>query len=131
MHLRCPDIQQWETLNLVGSSDIAAHNYLYTPNYSLAYLNADVGLCLDNRQWTSRSEAHVDWPAGYTDRITGLPYSYVQSTNSATLGCGGGGGGGGGGCYQTCSGANGPADGAAEPDLTAAPVTVTAVATAG
>ena len=123
------DIRQWETLSLVGSG-FEVPKYLFTPNYSLAYLQADAGVCLDGRQWTSRSEAWVDWPAGYTDKYTGLPYSYVQSTNSAALACGSGGGGG-GGCAVACSGADGTVDGAAAPDLTAAPVTVTAVATSG
>jgi hypothetical protein len=125
------DIQQWETLSLVGSG-FTVPKYLFTPNYSVAHLGADAGVCLDGRQWTSHSEAWVDWPAGYTDKYTGLPYSYVQSTNTVALACGSGGGGGGdGGCAVACPGASGPADGAAEQNLTAAPVTVTAVATSG
>jgi len=127
------DILQWETLSLDGSS-VRVPKFVFTPNYSLDYAIADADVCLDGRQWTSLSEAWVDWPAPYTDKNTGLPFSYVQSTNSAALACGSGGGGGGGdggGCVVACQGADGSVDGTAAQDLTGAAVTVTAVAGGG
>lgn len=123
------DIRQWETLSLTSE---VAQGYEFTPNYNHGFVRANSGVCLGGRQWTSHSEAWVDWPAPYTDAITGLPYSYVQSTYSIGIACGTGGGGDpSGGCAVACPGIDGGIDGAAAQDLTGAAVTVTGVAGRG
>lgn len=115
------DILQLETLYLNTSE--AARDDKFNQGMSWSAATADSHLCIGG-QWTSRSQVTVDWPDGYTDKNTGLPWSYVESVNTVAIACSNGGSGDPpGGCAVACPGI----DGGAAQDLTVPSISFTGV----
>ena len=121
------DILLLETLYL--NSTEAARDDKFNQGMAVLVATADSHLCIGG-QFTSRSQATVDWPAGYTDKDTGLPWSYRETTYTTGIACsnsgsGGSGGSGGppGGCLVACPGI----DGGAAQDLTVPNLSFTGV----